>query len=159
MRQRMSNRSQKEHYSSWCELPSGEYLCLSGAWPLTALLCCTHPALASPAGLAVPSTEDPGSKELQLKAQYLCCIPSSFPDTLCQRCSWNMSCPKHWRKWGGKYWDLPVCSVSCFGRRLDYCNAPSSFLSSPGSLSKPVELLWSSTSVSLRRIKWSTMRG
>lgn len=43
-------------------------------------------------------------------------------------------------------------------KRLGNCNTQSSFLSSPGSLYKPVELLWSSTSDSLRRIKWSTMR-
>lgn len=53
-----------------------------------------------------------------------------------------------------------IClSVQLLALTENYCNAPSSFLSSPGSLSKPVELLWSSTSVSLRRIKWSTMRG
>lgn len=71
----MNNRPQKEHYSSpWCELPSG------------GCLCCQEPdlALASPAGLAVPSAEDPGSKELQQKTQCLCCSPSSSSDSLCQ---------------------------------------------------------------------------
>lgn len=41
-------------------------------------LCCT-------AGAGVPSAEHPGSKELQQKAQYLCCSPSPFPDPLCHR--------------------------------------------------------------------------
>lgn len=59
----------------------------------------------------------------------------------------------------GEKWDLPICLVVCSGRRLGYCNAQNSCLSSPGSLYKPVELLWSSTSDSLRKIKWSTMRG
>lgn len=56
-------------------------------------------------------------------------------------------------------WDLPVCLVTGVGRRMGCCNAQRPFLSSPGSLYKPVESLWSSTSVSLRRISWSIMRG
>lgn len=107
MKQRINNSCQKEHYSSlWTSFRKVSLL--PGAWPLTALLCHMHPALASPAGLAVPSTEDPGSKELQQKAQCLCWRPwFAVPGTLLE---YDLPQTLEKRR-GGKYWDLSVCQV------------------------------------------------
>lgn len=109
--------------------------------------CCT-------AGARVPSPESPGSKELQQPVLQALPNPWSALPGVVLECALSQTLEKRVGKW-----DLHFCLVICFGRRMGYCNAQSSFLSSPGSLYKPVELLWSSTSVSLRRIKWSIMRG
>ena len=102
-----------------------------------------------------PFTEDLGSKERQSKAQSCVAVP---PRSLIHRAR---DAPRVWLvpNIGEKGGENEICISVCFDRRLGCCNTQSSFLSSPGNLYKPVELLWSSTSDSLRRIKWSTMRG
>lgn len=120
-------------------------------------LCCTG-------GVCVPSAEGPDWKELQQKAQSCVAVAPHSPIHCASNASRMWLVPNIGEKWGErererkKRTEIFAYLVVCFSRRLGYSNAQSSFLSSPGSLYKLVELLWSSTSDSLRRIKWSTMR-